>query len=510
MLIAVPFAIIATVAVLLARRLPDMYYAQGAVTIARQQIPDSYVRTTVVTPFAERLRNIIAEVKSASRLEPLIIELDLFAEARKTVPMEAITAWMSRQITISMAGADQILVGYSGFEVDKVAPVVDRLLEMVVERGTHERALLADNTSQFLDAEVQSARQRLEQQERKVRDYREKYAGQLPTQLSSNLQILQGAYAQLQVVAEGLREDRDRRAKLEETLSEARQQQPAEPAEPAALPAADPAVEIPADKEPAEAGAPRIPPGPATQRLAAARAIRVEMLRKYTAEHPDLMRLDTAIRQLEEAIAAAPKSASDAFGRLPATEREARIQLAENELKRLDDRIKEREALESKLRQSVADYQARVESVPERETEWTELTRDYGIMQQAYLALLAKSEESRIAANLERRGVGEQLKISQQATRPTRPASPNRPGIVLMGILFGLGLGIAMIVGLELLDTSFRSDAEVVSVLRLPVLAMIPVAITARAKRRARVRLLAASAAAIVMVIAAAMWRWVS
>ena len=234
------------------------------------------------------------------------------------------------------------------------------------------------------------------------------------------------------------------------------------------------------------------------------------MLRKYTAEHPDLMRLDTAIRQLEEAIAAAPKSASDAFGRLPATEREARIQLAENELKRLDDRIKEREALESKLRQSVADYQARVESVPERETEWTELTRDYGIMQQAYLALLAKSEESRIAANLERRGVGEQLKISQQATRPTRPASPNRPGIVLMGILFGLGLGIAMIVGLELLDTSFRSDAEVVSVLRLPVLAMIPVAITARAKRRARVRLLAASAAAIVMVIAAAMWRWVS
>lgn len=505
-LIALPFVFVAGIAVVLARTLPDMYYAQGTVTIARQQIPDSYVRTTVIVPFAERLRNTIADVKSARRLEPLIIELDLFADARKTVPVEALTAWMSRQITISMAGPDTLVVGYSGFEPDKVAQVANRLLEMVVQRSSEEREMLADSTSQFLDAEVQSARERLEQQERRVREYREKYAGQLPTQLSTNLQILQGAYAQLQVVAEGLRQDRDRRTKLEEALVEARR----EPTEPLNWPDVEEPVEIPADKEPVEAGTPRIPPGPALQRLAFARALRVEMLRKYTGEHPDVMRLDTAIRQLEEAAANAPASAADAFNKLPASEREARIQIADGELKRLDDRIKEREALEVKLRQSVAQYQARVESVPERETEWTELTRDYGIMQQAYLQLLTKSQESRIAANLERRGVGEQLKINQRPTRPTRPASPNRPGIVLIGVLAGIGLGLTMVVVLELLDSSFRSDAEVVSVLRLPVLAMVPVVVTSRARRRARLRLVVASATAVVVAIAAAVWRWVS
>lgn len=503
-LIAVPFAIIASVAALLAKTLPDMYYAQGTVTIARQQIPDSYVRTTVIVPFAERLRNTIAEVKSSRRLQPLIIELDLFSEARKSVPMEALTAWMSRQVTISMSGADQIVVGYSGFEPDEVAKVADRLLDMFVQLSTEEREMLADSTSQFLDSELQAARARLEAQERLVRDYREKYAGQLPTQLSSNLQILQGVYAQLQVVAEGLRQDRDRRTKLEDLLAEARR----DPAEPVSQPDTEQSVEIPADKEPAAAGAPQIPPGPVLQRLAAARAIRAALLRKYTSEHPDVMRLDTAIRQLEEAAAAAPVSAVDAFRKLPANEREARVQFAEAEMKRLDDRIMEREALETKLRRSMVEYQNRVESVPERETEWTELTRDYGIMQQAYLALLSKSQESRIAANLERRGVGERLRINQRPTRPTRPASPNRPAIIIIGILAGIGVGIAMVVVPEILDTSIRSDAEVVSVLRLPVLAMVPMTSTSRARRRARLRLLVATTAAVVVALAVAVWRW--
>lgn len=506
LLMATPFLLIAGVAVLLARTLPDTYYAQGTIAIARQRIPDAYVRTTVIVPFAERLRNTINEVKSASRLEALIHEFDLYADARKSVPMEALTAWMARQISISMADADHIVVGYFGYEPAKVAQVADRLLDQVVQRSSEERENIADSTSRFLDAEVRAARERLEEQERKVRVYREKYAGELPTQLTTNLQILQGAYAQLQGVVEGLRQDRDRVGQLQGALAESRSQTQ----EPVHWPDIDQPVEIPADKEPADVSGPRIPPGPALQRLAAARAIRAELLRKYTSEHPDVQRLDVAIRQLEQAVAAQPATAVEAFKALPANEREARIQFAEAEVKRLEDRIKEREALEAQLRKAVAEYQDRVESVPERETEWTELTRDYGIMQQSYLALLTKSQESRIAANVERRGVGEQLKVSQRPTQPTRPASPNRPAIMLFGMIIGLGVSLALVVGLELIDTSFRSESEVVSVLRLPVLAMVPMVATHRARRRAR-RLAWSSAAALVMVAAVVvLWRWAS
>jgi hypothetical protein len=133
LLIALPFLVIAGVAVLLARTLPDVYYAQGTIAIGRQQIPDAYVRTTVIVPFAERLRNTITELKRASRLEALINEFDLYHDARQSVPMEALTAWMARQITVSMAGADTIVVGYSGYDPAVVAKVADRLLEQMVQ-----------------------------------------------------------------------------------------------------------------------------------------------------------------------------------------------------------------------------------------------------------------------------------------------------------------------------------------------------------------------------------------
>ena len=37
-------------------------------------------------------------------------------------------------------------------------------------------------------------------------------------------------------------------------------------------------------------------------------------------------------------------------------------------------------------------YQARIEAVPSRESEWTALTRDYQTLQQSYASLLAKKE----------------------------------------------------------------------------------------------------------------------
>ena len=71
-------------------------------------------------------------------------------------------------------------------------------------------------------------------------------------------------------------------------------------------------------------------------------------------------------------------------------------------------------------------YQARVESTPTRESELIELTRDYDTLQKTYTSLLGKKEDSKIAANLERRQIGEQFKILDPARMPERPFSPDR------------------------------------------------------------------------------------
>ena len=56
-------------------------------------------------------------------------------------------------------------------------------------------------------------------QEQRVQEFRERYAGQLSAQVPANLQIMQGWQTQLQALMEELRQERDRRTRLQELVS---------------------------------------------------------------------------------------------------------------------------------------------------------------------------------------------------------------------------------------------------------------------------------------------------
>ena len=120
------------------------------------------------------------------------------------------------------------------------------------------------------------------------------------------------------------------------------------------------------------------------------------------------------------------------------------------------------------------DLQRAIDAVPARESEMTELMRDYATLQNTYNGLLAKSEESKLAANLETRQIGEQFKLLDPARLPERPFSPNRPLINLGGMAAGLALGLVLVALLEYRDRSFKTDDEVIGLLALPVLAVVP------------------------------------
>ena len=72
---------------------------------------------------------------------------------------------------------------------------------------------------------------------------------------------------------------------------------------------------------------------------------------------------------------------------------------------------------------------------PTRESELTELTRDYDdAADDVHRACSPRSEDSKIAANLERRQIGEQFKMLDPARLPEQPFSPNRLQINLIGV----------------------------------------------------------------------------
>ncbi len=151
----------------------------------------------------------------------------------------------------------------------------------------------------------------------------------------------------------------------------------------------------------------------------------------------------------------------------------------------LDHDIASKTAEEKRLRVVLAEYQRRLEAAPTRESELTELTRDYSTIQASYQSLLAKKQESQIAANLERRQIGEQFKVLDPARLPEKPSSPDRPRLYLLGLVIALAAGVAWAAAAEYFDRSLRSEEDVRLALNIPVLATFPnIRPSSRAKRR--------------------------
>ena len=109
----------------------------------------------------------------------------------------------------------------------------------------------------------------------------------------------------------------------------------------------------------------------------------------------------------------------------------------------------------------------------------------------SYKELLKKKEDSKLAANLERRQIGETFQVIDAASLPQRPFNQmRRLQVVLAAPSAGLVLGLALIGFLEYRDSSFKTEEDVVRVLSLPVLALVPMMVSDKeraADRRRRI-----------------------
>jgi uncharacterized protein involved in exopolysaccharide biosynthesis len=368
---------------------------------------------------------------------------------------------MRDDIGVQVVKGDAFRVAYVGREPRTVMKVTERLASLFIEENLKDRELLADGTNQFLESQLEDARRRLIEQEKKLEVYRKAHTGELPSQLDSNLQAIQNTQMQIQSVVESLNRDRDRRLVLERQLTDAE-----EPLPTASAPA--PAVPV-TDGE-------NISQGTATKQLEFARNQLKALELRLKPEHPDIGLLKRRIRDLEKAAEAEALAVPVTPGPSRAEiARQQRIDSLRTEMEQLDRLIVQKTDEEERLRGISSSYQSRVDAAPTRETELVELTRDYMGLQNMYASLQQKKEDSKLAANLERRQIGEQFKLLDPARLPERPFKPNRQVYYLGGIVAGLGIGLGLVALLEYRDRSFRADQDVTRLLLLPVLAIVPV-----------------------------------
>jgi polysaccharide chain length determinant protein (PEP-CTERM system associated) len=502
-LVVLSFVIVTTVTIVVASRLPDQYRAEALIVTTPQSVSQEFVRATITprTQLRDRLPTIKQQILSRSRLEPIINELNLYAEVRQTKPMEALIDRMRSDITISVVeGSESFRISYEAAETPLLAvQVTERLAQAAIDENVHDRELLVRATSSFLGGQLEDARRRLEEQERRLEGYRLKYGPQLPTQLQSNMQAIQNTQMQIQSLNDSLNRDRDRRLLVARQLADLQSAQlMGEPA---------------AGSGSVSSGAGPLPDVSVAAQLERALGDLAALELRLRPEHPDLVRAKRLVDDLEKKVRQEAESRADGRTRpLTATEiaKRNRVKELETELDSLDRQIAKKISDEGELRATLAGYRARVEAVPTRESELAALTRDYDTLQSQYRTLLTKKEDSKVAEELERRQVGEQFKIADPPRRPERPYRPNRRLIDLVGAFMGLGLGIALTLLLEVRDKSLKTGADACLVVGRPVLGLIPIMVTAADRRRERLRQATLSLGLTVVVVACATALWLT
>jgi polysaccharide chain length determinant protein (PEP-CTERM system associated) len=507
-LLVVPFLVASTSTYVVAKRLPNRYRSETVILVVPQRVPESYVKSTVTARIEDRIRTLREQILTRSRLEPIIQEFGLYPQLRQTdMTMEEIVGAMRGDIQVKLQKTTETFnISYSSGDPRTAQRVTQRLASAFIEENLRDRAVMAEGTNQFIDAQLEDAKRRLIEHEKKLEEYNRRYSGQLPSQVSSNLQAMSAAQSQLESLAESMIKDRERRLELERQVGDLR-------ASPDPLPPAPPAAAGSAANNALERGT------TAEQLEAAVAQLRLAELR-YKPEHPDIITLKRLIQDLEVKLQAEVAERAVAAGNPPPTKpvsaaavaKENRIKALEAEIRQIDKDVERKQSQDKEVRERLAVIQAKVDAAPTRGSELIELTRDYSTLQKVYTDLLGKREESKVAANLEQRQIGEQFKVLDPARVPEVPDSPNRKMLVAMGSMMGLGFGVLLAGFLEYRDSTFKNEDDVLQVLQLPVLALVPMMASERDRRAKRRRKLLVGLAVAVMAVSSAvavlLWRF--
>ena len=498
-LILVPAAVGLLIALVVSSQLPDVYEAESLIQIVPQRVPDSYVRSTVTIKTEDRLDALSAQVKSRTQLEKMITELDLYKTQRAVMPMQDVVELMRPAISHEiirprnpMEPVDAFYLRFKYEDAAMAARVLERIGMLYIDFNARERGALAQGANKFLGSELEEAKRRLDEAGEKLQAFRERNSGKLPTQLQSNIQMIQTVQSQRQALVDSLARDRDRKLTLDQLYNDALS------APAPALPATATTANNPAA---VAALSPR-------QQLELAKAALTQLETKLSDQHPDVRSARRKVADLEKQVAALPDpgpgTAAGPTGATPEElQRRDRLSTMRAEIQSLGRQIKFKESQEAALTATIGQYQSRIEAVPGVESEYLVLNREYDSMQDAYKDLLAKSENARVAENLETRQVSEQFRVLDAPRAPFRPISPMRPAISGGGLFAGLFLGLVVVVLLELRDGTLKTSVDVAQILKLPVIANVPtVLIDEEQQKIVRHRRLLSGVAAVGVVAA--------
>ena len=527
--ILVVAAALAVIAIGVAVTLPPIYRSSATILVQEQEIPPELVRSTVTSFADERIQVISQQVMTRTVLLKLAEKYGLYEKYRQRGMTEEILERMRRDIKLSTVDASvsdrssgrranttiAFRISYDAPDPARAQKVVNDLVSLYLDENVKARQQSVAQTTAFLTEEADRLAKQIQDTEAKLAIFKRRYAGRLPDSAPVNMQLADRMQSELLRVEREISMLQDRKVYLEAQL-------------PLLKPNAPPPTST--------AGESVLTP---EERLRALQAQYTSSAARYGADHPDIRRLQREIAALKgevggssrdgdlierqkleaelvslkerysedhpdvqrvrRSIAALKSSKSNDAGAARQSERQPAT--AENrrpdnpayvaltsQLESTRRELAHLSALRDDLRAKQRDYDARLLQIPEIEREYRDLTRDYDNAQTRYREVKAKQMQAEVAVELEKDRKAERFSLGEEANLPEKPFKPDRPRIVLFGLVASLGAGLGLAWLRELFDRSVKGPWELGRIASVPVLTPIPYIETVGERERSRRR----------------------
>jgi polysaccharide biosynthesis transport protein len=525
-------AIVVLIGVAVAYRSTPLYASRGVLLAELGSVSESAVRSVQSRPEAV-VRFITQRVLTNDNLEEIVVKNGLYpdlagmpVEARGRLRDNLDLSAEDPQILESLLGTTRpegalaFSVSFTDSSPRIARDVADDLVALYLEENREVRREQAAETIRFLTQEVRRIETEIADREVRLADFKTENAGALPDLADSNMQMLDRVGRDLDAVEQEIRTLRERQSLYTSELTLLSPS--ATVLNDQGAPVLSPYERLKMlQREYLQMSSVYHPDHPDVQRkrreilalgestglpafdratLESELQVREDELaaarERYSADHPDVIRLERAVESARKELASAPRTPTTR--RMPTTpdnpayiQREVQLRATTVDLNAALGRREE-------LRARYEDLEKRLQVTPEVEREYSALSRGLEQLVTQYNEIQAEINQAQLALNLEEDPTSERFTVLEQPTVAGSPSSPNRFAVLVLSLAIAVALGAVVVAGAERSDQSVRNAQDIVAYLEMPPLVAIPyVENRIDIKRRARKRLLAASAVSL-------------
>jgi len=449
------------------RVLTSRYTSMTTVLVEPQTISPDIIKPVITGGLTQQLASMKAQILSRSSLQPIIEEFNLYPKDVNRVPPDEMVERLRDSIEVSALKEmdDTKAQGLPGFTISvtldnpiAARDICGKLTSLFISSAAEARQQASNQTTDFLQQRLDVAKRNLDEQGQKIADFKRKYFGSLPEDQAANSTELASLGVQLTAVTQALAGAQQDLSFHETLLSQQR-----------------------AAWQSSQTG--DNPQSLETQLAKLQSDLTGLRSSGYTDNFPTVIEKKNQIADIKTRIADSAKAAKAAPPAKPLGEPPQILQL-EAQVNTDKETIARANAQHDRLTKQMKDCEARMRLSPAVQQQYEELTRGNITLNQAYQELLKDKNDSAMSTALEKQQGEESFRTLDPANLPESPSFPNRPLFAGGGLLAGLSLGLCLAYVTEIRDTSMRSERDIETLLRLPVLAMIPPVEAAQGKRQ--------------------------